>query len=788
MNRLFDRFLIKSKLLAILILSSVLSLLIAAVILVILTISDVKEKNRKDLLAMASLIANRSTAALSFDDADVAKENLQALNDLAVVETACLYDRFQHVLAVLHDSDRQACPKKTENAMSSFQRLELNIYQPVVLEDEVIGWLYMKANLSKPLRQQLEYISLVLLVMLGSALGAFVLVAPLLGRVTRPIADLAGVAHKISHQRDYSHRAEKRSNDELGVLVDAFNMMVSTVEHQNKSLVCVKNNFLALYDNNPTMIFHLNQQGVILSVNRFGARQLDLKADHLRGCVIFDFIHPEDVTSCKSMLELCRLNPHKVYKEELRKVCPDGRIIWTRESARLLIDNNTGEQNLLLVCEDVTETRELAEKIAYQASHDALTGLVNRAEFDVCLQQVVDNLPEEKVEHALCYLDLDQFKVVNDTCGHMAGDELLRQIGDLLRKNIRHRDLLARLGGDEFGILMIECSVQQAIQVCEKLRNAIRDYLFCWEDRSFNIGVSIGIAMINKTSGNSVELLKEADSACYAAKEGGRNRVHVFRPDDEEMASRQGEMQWVEKIQRGLEEDRFKLYGQLIVPISGRKEGKHFETLIRYCDDNGNIIPPGAFLPAVERYNLAVALDQWVIRNLFGWLAEHPRFLADLLQCSVNLSGLSLSDEKMLDFIDQQFQNWQIPRQKICFEITETAAISHLGSARMFIKTLRDKGSLFSLDDFGSGLSSFAYLKNLPVDYLKIDGLFVKDILHDEVDRAMVESINAIGHVMHKKTIAEFVENDEILAKLNQIGVDYAQGYGIAKPVPLDKL
>ncbi len=788
MNKLFRRLSIKAKLLTVLFCSSLLSLIFAGIILTTLTISDIRENNQKDLLAMTRLIANRSTAALSFDDAVVAKENLQALNDLPMVNVACLYDQNQRIFAVLHDRDRDRCPVDHKTITVHFDQSKLEIYEPVVLDGEVIGGIYVLADLTQALIQKMQYIALVLLVLLVAALVAFVLIVPLLNRITSPIAELVDTAYKISHERDYSHRAIKHGDDEIGVLVDAFNNMIAMVEHQNQSLISVKNNYMALYDNNPTMVFHLNLDGIILSVNRFGARLLELKPQHLKGCSIFDFVHPDDISVCKALFDLCKLNPHKVYKEEIRKVCQDGRVIWVRESARVIIDTASGGRNLLLVCEDVTEARELTEKIAYQASHDALTGLVNRAEFDLQLQRVVTRAQSGQTEHALCYLDLDQFKVVNDTSGHMAGDELLRQLGDLLKKNIRQHDLLARLGGDEFGILMYNCSLIQAVQVCEKLRNAIRDFQFCWEDRSFSVGVSIGIAMIDDASANSVELLKEADSACYAAKEKGRNRVHVYRPDDEEMASRQGEMQWVEKIQHGLEENCFKLYGQLIIPASGRKEGKHFETLVRYQDADGHIIPPGAFLPAAERYNLIVALDRWVISNLFSWLAGHPRFLADLYQCSVNLSGLSLSDESMLPFIDQQFQDWQIPRQKICFEITETAAISHLGYARTFIENLREKGCRFSLDDFGSGLSSFAYLKNLPVDYLKIDGLFVKDILHDEVDKAMVESINSVGHVMGKQTIAEFVENDEILARLRELGVDYVQGYGIAKPVPLDEL
>lgn len=789
MNRFFKQLSIKSKLLSILVFSSIMSLLVALLLLVFIEVSEMKNKVKDDLTVMASLVADQSTAALSFDDTSVAQENLRALNDLPSVQATCLYDANGQIFTSLYkqQSQIQQCPVTFKGLVTHFKQLRLYIFEPVLLGEEKIGGIFIVADLTTQLWRELQFIGLVLVVLFTASIITFLLTAPLLSLVSEPIIKLVNTVHKISSEQDYSHRAVKQSEDELGVLVDTFNNMISTVDHQNKELINAKNNYLELYDNNPTMLFNLNPEGLILSANRFGARQLDLTVEQLQGRSIFDFIHPDDIDTSKKLFKLCQLNPGKVYKQEARKVCPDGRIIWARETARLL-DSDSDQYNLLLVCEDVTEARLLAEKIEYQASHDALTDLVNRREFDVYIRQVVEEARQNQSEHALCYLDLDQFKVVNDTCGHLAGDELLRQLGDVLKQSIRHHDILARLGGDEFGVIMYECSLTQALGVSEKLRNVIRDFQFGWEDRCFSIGVSIGVAVISSTSGNAGDILKEADAACYAAKEKGRNRVHVFSPDDEELAYRQGEMQWVERIQRGLEDDRFCLYGQLIAPIGEKNEGIHFETLVRYRNEQGVAIPPGAFLPAAERYNLAGALDRWVIKNLFAWLDNKPEFLARLSICSINLSGLSLSDETMLTFIDQQFEQWQIPTQKICFEITETAAISNLTYARQFIDGLRDKGCLFSLDDFGSGLSSFAYLKNLPVDFLKIDGLFVKDILHDKVDRAMVESINSVGHVMGKKTIAEFVENQEILAQLDLLGVDYAQGYGIAKPVPLDEL
>ena len=789
MTRLFRNLSIKKKLLFIQVFSSICGLFLATALLLIFEIAEFKQNTQDDLSAMAELIGNRSTAALMFDDRALAKENMASLEQLTIFRSACIYDKQNQLFASFNASlhSEKPCPSHYKGEKTYFEQTQLFVYQSINIDSELVGVIYIYADLSGSFVRKLQFIGLLFTVLFIATVVTFLLTIPLLKMVTTPLNKLLYTVYKITDEKDYSRRAIKRDDDEVGKLVDAFNDMVAMVEYQNTALIVAKDHYLALYDDNPTMVFNLAIDGVILNVNRFGARQLDLTSSEIQGSSIYDFIHPDDRVAAKMLFNACIEAPHRVHKYELRKVCRDGGIIWVRETARL-VSNVNQQDNLLVVCEDVTEKRRLSEKVAYQASHDALTGLVNRSEFDSVMREEVMNANRENLEHVLCYLDLDQFKVVNDTSGHLAGDELLRQLGDLLRLHIRKGDLLARLGGDEFGILMRYCTVNEAFNACEKLRNVIRDFQFAWEDRSFSVGVSIGISIINSSTGNAVEALKEADAACYAAKDKGRNRVHVFRPDDEELASRQGEMQWVERIQQGLDENRFVLYGQLIVPIFDGTEGLHFETLIRYQDEQGNTIPPGAFLPAAERYNMACALDKWVINHLFEWLAEHPDCLEKLSLCSVNLSGLSMSDESMLDFITDAFKRYSIPTDKICFEITETAAIGNLTYATKFINHLREQGCLFSLDDFGSGLSSFAYLKNLPVDYLKIDGLFVKDILDDKVDLAMVRSINEVGHVMGKKTIAEFVENKQIFDLLRGLGVDYAQGYGIAKPVPLDEL
>ena len=427
------------------------------------------------------------------------------------------------------------------------------------------------------------------------------------------------------------------------------------------------------------------------------------------------------------------------------------------------------------------------EQLIFQANHDALTGLVNRREFERRAARLLDSVNKDNQEHALCYMDLDQFKVVNDNCGHAAGDEMLRQLSAVLQQVVRKRDTLARMGGDEFSVLMEHCTLEQAHRVATKLHQVIQDYLFSWQDQSFRVGVSIGLVAITRATPTVGDLLKEADVACYMAKDLGRNRIHVYHPEDVEIAQHHGEMQWVARVNQAIEENRLSLFAQTIEPLDSGKQ-RHCELLIRMIDEEGQIISPGAFLPAAERYNLMLKIDTWVIERAFTLLVDNPKFVEKTGFVSINLSGQSIADNNLLDFITGRLSASGIDGKKICFEITETIAISNLRLATLFISTLKGLGCRFALDDFGSGLSSFGYLKNLAVDYLKIDGMFVKDIIDDPIDRAMVKSINEIGQIMGMQTIAEFVENDEIKGMLREIGVNYAQGYGIGKPVDFEDL
>ncbi len=439
---------------------------------------------------------------------------------------------------------------------------------------------------------------------------------------------------------------------------------------------------------------------------------------------------------------------------------------------------------------DMTQARQLEEQITFKSTHDQLTGLLNRSEFERRLALLLREHKFDDDTFALIVIDLDQFKVINDTGGHDAGDRLLIQIGGLLYSKTRAGDSLARLGGNEFGIVLAQCSLEQAHEFSTELLEAIRRFRYQWEGKNFAITASIGIVPVFPNSQSISDVLSAADTACHVAKEQGRNRIHLFRHDDVDLARRQGEMRWVSKIHDAFENGRFYLYSQQLKSLSDdpEKQALHYEVLLRMRDENGEFVPPVTFLSAAERYSLMPTIDRWVVRSTFSFLANHPLHLQQLAMCSINLSGHSVTDSAFLSFLLEELRRYALPAERICFEITETAAVSNLSKATHFIEKLRKYGCRFALDDFGSGMSSFAYLKNLPVDFLKIDGAFVRDIVDDEIDFAMVRSINDIGHVMGKQTIAEFVENDSIISRLQEIGVDFAQGYGVAIPSPLEQL
>jgi diguanylate cyclase (GGDEF)-like protein/PAS domain S-box-containing protein len=457
-------------------------------------------------------------------------------------------------------------------------------------------------------------------------------------------------------------------------------------------------------------------------------------------------------------------------------------------SASPIRDKHNGLAGAVMVFRDNTESRQMAQQLSFHASHDSLTGLNNRAVLDRAISHVVAELPETRSTHTLCHLNINHFKLINDSCGHAAGDQVLQALADLLVKQIRvPSDTIARLGSDEFGILLRHCPTQAAERIASDIVKAIEAYSFDYNEHQYKVGVSIGLTAITEDTPDCREIMSSAETACKMASERGGNRYHIFSTDDDEQLQRRGEMQIITQLLKAERENQFELYYQPIAPINSQ-EACSYELLLRLKNDDGNIVAPGVFLGAAERYNIMPQIDRWVLQHALTFFAENPDIVKQAAHFSINLSGQSLSDDTCYSFIEELLARTGVSPEKICFEITETAAISNFIRAGSFISAIRDLGCKFALDDFGSGMSSFAYLKKLPVDFLKIDGMFVKGILDDPIDMAMVRSINDIGHVLELKTIAEFVENGEILEGLADLGVDYAQGYHIAKPAPLLEL
>ncbi len=442
----------------------------------------------------------------------------------------------------------------------------------------------------------------------------------------------------------------------------------------------------------------------------------------------------------------------------------------------------------VLTFHDVSEQRRLNLELSHQALHDGLTGLPNRAAFEAAAAGLLASSVADRASHMLMYIDLDQFKLVNDACGHAAGDQLLRQIGGIVRTSVRGKDILARLGGDEFGLLLQDCDLNRAEGVAQKICDQLDDFRFVYEGRRFRVGASIGLVPLGPRWPNVAAALQAADASCYAAKEAGRNRVHTWRDSDTALETRLGEMRWVSRIELALDEDRFELHGQRISPITTGLPGLHFEVLLRMRETDDALTLPGAFLPIAERFHLATRIDRWVVARSFEWMTRAAQSGIDVEMMAINLSGQTLGDRAFHHDIVEMIARAPFDVSRLCLEITETAAITHLSEARALIDDVRAFGVKVALDDFGAGASSFGYLRSLPVDFLKIDGHFITNLLADELDHAAVRCFCEVAKVMGVKTIAEFVEQDAVRDELRAIGVDMAQGYLIHEPEPLDRL
>ena len=541
----------------------------------------------------------------------------------------------------------------------------------------------------------------------------------------------------------------------------------------------------SFFDHSLDLLCIARFDGYFEQVNPAFQKILGYSESELTNQPFFNFIHAEDISATLTEIEKLKQGIPSINFEN-RYRCHNGtyrRLQWTVAAPK------NEHSWLYATARDITKSYQLQQQLHWESKHDHLTGLINRREFAKKINQIIDSTKNTNQLHAFCYLNLDHFKIINDICGHQAGDELLRKITILIEQQLQKSDLLSRLGGDEFGLLLKNCSVAKAEKIAYGIREVIKDFRFYWQDQNFVLGISIGIVVIDGNSRNFSHLLGTADMACYAAKDRGSNSVRVYYPEDKELVQKQDEKHWISKLNLALEENRFCLYHQKITPLQDNLAIDHYEILLRLFDRAGNLISPIEFIPAAERYDLMPSIDRWVIKNFFASYQHHYQdqksSFANRAIYTINLSGASISSSQFFQFLKEQFQSYQVAPEKICFEITETSAIANLAEAATFINEIKELGCSFALDDFGSGMSSLNYLKNLPVDYLKIDGNFVKNIVNDPIDRATVECFNRIGEAMNIKTIAEFVENEAIAAQLKQIGVNYAQGYGIEKPIPL---
>ncbi|MBV8403281.1 MAG: EAL domain-containing protein [Gammaproteobacteria bacterium] len=450
-----------------------------------------------------------------------------------------------------------------------------------------------------------------------------------------------------------------------------------------------------------------------------------------------------------------------------------------RNSARELIGS-------VVMLHDVTEMRGLTRQMSYQATHDALTGLVNRREFERRLEEAIESGHRGDGQHVLCYLDLDRFKIVNDTSGHLAGDSMLREVAKLLRDAVRDSDTVGRLGGDEFGILLVGCPLEKARQIADDVTRAVGDHRFVWRDKIFNIGASIGLVEISRESGTQEELLAAADTACYVAKRQGSGRVVVYSARDEALARHTGEIQWLQRLQSALKENRFHLYQQVIVPAHGEDGGPAMEVLVRLQDESGHDLSPAEFMRAAERYRLMGLVDRWVVQTTLAALGRGAISVPSHRSVAINISGQTLGDLQFLEFVVECLDSTGVTPGQVCFEIAESAVIANLDHARRFVGVLHGMGCQFALDDFGSGVGSFSNLKTLPLDYLKIDGSFIRNLARDSVNQAMVTAMIKLARTLNFKVIAEHVEDSAAEEAARRMGVDYLQGYAIGRPQPLE--
>ena len=757
--------------------------------------TDVMEERTEARLQTVSPLLNASLGARLFErDHASINEILQQLvhSSIAELDYIVVYDDKNVSYAQAGKVDAANLPAIDQNIGQSLNDLVYDTSIPITLGGETVGYAryglslasYM-ASKDNILRQSLMIAGAeILFTLLALGLAGYLL--------TRHIRTLLVATRKISGG-DYDLHIPVTSRDEIGLLARNFNSMTEAIRNR---IAALHQSEQALHEEKERaeVTLHSIGDGVITTDLEGRVRYLNPVAETLTGCAQAEAVGKPIETVYRiqdqatgsplaNSARLCLAEDTVISGVNLAQlVSADDRLYAVEETAAPIRGKAGKTIGAVLVFHDVTEARETSRKLGYQATHDALTGLINRREFERQVEDALRDAKENDTNHAFCYMDLDQFKVVNDTCGHSAGDGLLIELATMLRHRVRETDTVARLGGDEFGILMRNLPLNEARALAEDIRNRVRDYRYLWEGKTFEVGISIGVVPIRPNTVAVADIFSNADIACFVAKDKGRNQIHVSSLDDVEQARRHLEMQWSVRIPSALENDRFVLHCQKIYPLDASSvEAPRCELLVRMLEEDGSLILPGRLIPAAERFRHMPEIDRWVIHNALQLIARHGATMG-LAAYAINLSGQSLGQEDLLDFVKREILRSGVRPGLITFEITETAAIRNVSHAARFMTELKKMGCQFALDDFGSGLSSFGYLKMLPVDYLKIDGSFVRNMVHHEHDHSIVVAITQIAKTLKIACVAEFIEDEATLLALKEIGVDYGQGFHLHRP------
>ena len=622
---------------------------------------------------------------------------------------------------------------------------------------------------------------------------ALLLVLVMLNRAFMPMNKLRNSVGALLTGR-YASISEEKLPSELRDLVVAYNEMVEGLEIETISRRQIEEKLRSEKDFISTTLDSITNPVIVID-SKDRIKLVNPSAEKLFGDVEAELID----TSIHEVLilyanrqttrivDVSQLLSRKLSISSMFFYDPNRKIVELEFSASPMIDMEAEDVGFVIILKDVSEDRKLRRKLSYEGSHDQLTGFLNRSAFEQKFETLVTEDNNSVPQHVLAFLDIDQFKVVNETCGSVAGDLLLKQVSAMIKKHVRKSDIVARLSGDEFGIIMPFFEMERALQTIQKIIIDIQHAGYVWNEQEYLVTASIGVMAFGRMSDEYADYYSKVTTACFLAKKNGGNQYHFIDENDEKVKAQQVSMEWVSGIIEGFSEDRFCLYVQPIVSIDREERYTHYEVLIRYIAPDGTVVSPNDFLPPAERYNLIERIDSWVVSNIISWLQEHQPRLSDIM-FSVNLSGRSIGSQTFHKFLRDSLSESRIDIKQLCFEITETAVVDNVEKSVEFINSIKELGAKFSLDDFGTGLSSFSYLKQFPVDYLKIDGEFVRDIIEDDKSYVFVRSMTEVGHCLDMEVIAEFVESDTMFNKLREANVDFIQGYQVGKPVSIQTL